>query len=126
MLVSCSARPSESATACAPALGIAEDMHRQTPDRAGDPVAIEVERRQVGGADVVRGVHLHAVDNGEEILAAQREARAPARARRGRQVPRPAGVERLDLVAPGASAALLLLRRAASSSAMSSTSRQNA
>ena len=50
-------------------LGQAEHPHRQPPDGAGDAVAIEIERCQVGRADVLRHVHLHAVDDGEEILA---------------------------------------------------------
>ena len=49
--------------------GIAEDMHRQMADRAGDPRAIEVERRQIGGADILDGIHLHAVDDVVKIVA---------------------------------------------------------
>ena len=52
--------------------GIAEDMNRQMADRTRDPGAIEVERRQVGGTNVLRRVHLHTVDNGVEVLASQR------------------------------------------------------
>ncbi len=85
MLVSCNARPSESATRCAASLGIAEDMDREMADRARDAGAIEVERRQVGGADVLARIHLHAVDDREEILAAQADSAAPARAARGRR-----------------------------------------
>ena len=48
-----------------------EHPHRQPPDGAGDAIAIEIERRHVGRADVGRHVHLHAVDDGEEILALQ-------------------------------------------------------
>ena len=48
-------------------------LHRQPSDRAGDPVAIEIERGEVGRADVGDDIHLHAVDDGEEILAPQAE-----------------------------------------------------
>ena len=58
-------------------LGEAEHPHRQPPDRAGDAVAIEIERRQVRRADVLRHVHLHAVDDGQEILALEAETLAP-------------------------------------------------
>ena len=50
---------------------IAEHMHRQMPDRAGDACAVQVERRHVGGADILGCIHLHAVDNGVEVLASQ-------------------------------------------------------
>ena len=54
-------------------LGQAEHPHRQPPDGAGDAVAIEIERRHVRRADVLRHVHLHAVDDGEKILALEAE-----------------------------------------------------
>ena len=76
----------------------AEHPHRQPPDGAGDAIAIEIERRHVGRADVLRHVHLHAVDDGEEILALEAEglhrgdvvaaaapADGPGRARRCRR-----------------------------------------
>ncbi len=50
-----------------------EHAHRQAADRARDAVAIEVERREIRRADVVERVHLHAVDDGEEILAREIE-----------------------------------------------------
>ena len=63
----------------------AEDAHRQPPDRARDAVAIEIELRPVGRADVGDDVHFHAVDDGLEVLAPEperldrrREARARA------------------------------------------------
>ena len=48
----------------------AEHPRRQPPDGAGDAVAIEIKRRPVGRAraDGALDVHLHAVDDGEEIL----------------------------------------------------------
>ena len=77
----------------------AEHPHRQPPDGAGDAIAIEIERRHVGRADVLRHVHLHAVDDGEEILALQAEG-----LHRGDVVLQPrrrmALIERVDVVAP--------------------------
>jgi hypothetical protein len=53
-------------------LGVkAEDPHRQPPDRARHPVAIEVERCPIGRADVARGIHFHTVDDGVEMFALQ-------------------------------------------------------
>ncbi len=46
-----------------PGARIAKDVHRQMADRARDPAAIEVEGRQIGGANVLRRVHLHTVNN---------------------------------------------------------------
>ncbi len=57
----------------------AEDADREPPDRARDPIAIGVERRVVGRADVGDHVHFHAVDDGMEILAPEPEIPAPAR-----------------------------------------------
>ena len=51
----------------------AEDPHRQPADRAGDAIAIKIERRVVGRADIGDDIHLHAVDHGVEILPAQAE-----------------------------------------------------
>ncbi len=53
----------------------AEHPHRQPADRAGDAVAIKIERRAIGRADVGDDIHLHAVDDGEKILALQIESR---------------------------------------------------
>ncbi len=50
-----------------------EDLDRKPPDRRGDPVAIEIERLPIGGVDVATDVHLHAGDDGEEILLLQAE-----------------------------------------------------
>ena len=63
----------------------AEHAHRKPADRAGDAVAIKIERRPVGRADVGDDVHLHAVDDGEEILALQVER--AHRLRQARQAP---------------------------------------
>ena len=49
----------------------AENAHAQPSDRAGDAVAIKIERGKIGRADVGAHIHLHAVDDGEEVLASQ-------------------------------------------------------
>ena len=54
-------------------LGQAEHPHRQAPDGAGDAVAIEIERRKIRRTNVLWHVHLHAVDDGEKILALEAE-----------------------------------------------------
>ena len=105
--------------------GIAEDMHREAADGAGDPVAIKVERREIGRADILLRVHLHAVDDVEEIALAQLEVLDRRDERAGDQVARPAGIDRLDL-ARASRRARLVRSAAGQSSAMSSTSRQKA
>ena len=46
-----------------------EHPHRQSPDRARDAIAIEIERGKIRRADILRHVHFHAVDDGQKILA---------------------------------------------------------
>ena len=103
----------------------AEDAGRQPADGAGDAVAIEVERREIGRADVGRDIHLHAVDHGEEIVLSQAEGAAPALA--GSSPGRPAGRRRAHRGRwrHRPSAAARAGRGRVPSSAMSSTSRQN-
>ena len=50
-----------------------EHAHAQPADRARDAVAVEVERGEIGCPDIGEDVHLHAVDDGEKVLAAQPE-----------------------------------------------------
>ena len=76
-----------------------ENADGQAPDRARDPVAIEVERCLIGRADIRDDVHLHAVDDGVEILPPKPEIahrRVAGRACGGWF----AGIERIDIVAP--------------------------
>ena len=77
----------------------AEHAHAEAADRAGDAVAVEIEGGEIGRADVGNDVHLHAVDDGEEILALQVESahglRQPAQV-----LWRRAGIERGDVGAP--------------------------
>ena len=66
----------------------------------------------VGRADVGDDIHLHAVDDGEEILALRGRNRAIARARPA-ELGGAAGVERVDVVAPLRRAAAMRASRAA-------------
>ena len=50
-----------------------ENADRQATDRARDPIAIEIERCVVGRADIGDDIHLHAIDDGVEILAPEPE-----------------------------------------------------
>ena len=43
----------------------AEDAHREPPDRAGDAVAIKIERLPVRRVDIATHVHFHAGDDGK-------------------------------------------------------------
>src|ERR1700688_4501955 len=76
-----------------------EHPHRQASDRAGDAVAIQIERCKVGRPDVLRHIHLHAIDDGEKILAQQIEF-----SNRRNVVPqsrrRTAPIQRVDIVTP--------------------------
>ena len=80
-------------------LGKPEYPHRQSPDRARHAVAIEIERRKIRTTDILRHVHLHAIDDGQKILALQTEA-----SNRGDVVAQPrrrmALVQRVDIVTP--------------------------
>ena len=80
-------------------LAHAEHADRQPPHRARDAIAIKVELRPIRRADVLGGVHLHAVDHGEEILLAEPEVahRLRQRAQFRRRTP---GIDRLDPRAP--------------------------
>src|SRR6202051_2926702 len=76
-----------------------EHPHRQPSDRARHAIAIQIQRRQIRGADVLRHIHLHAIDDGEEILAPQVEA-----PNRGGVIPqrrlRTTLIKPIDVVAP--------------------------
>ena len=76
-----------------------EHPHREATDRAGDAIAIQIERLGVRRANVRRDIHLHAVDDGDEILAAQAEL-----LHRRRIVLHPRGriasIERIDIAPP--------------------------
>src|SRR5215831_4804684 len=76
-----------------------EDAHRQATDGARDSIAIHVERRVVGRADILDHVHFHPIDDGVEILAAESKIahRREQAARAGDGLAR---TERIDIVAP--------------------------
>ena len=77
----------------------AEHAHRETSDRTRDAVAVKVERRAVGGTDVGDHVHLHAVDDGEEVLALQIESAHGSRQTGERRRCR-AAIDRVDVGPP--------------------------
>src|SRR6266404_9592734 len=89
-----------------------EDAHRQSADRARDPIAVGVERGVVRRSDVLDHVHFHSIDDGMEVLAAQAEIAywgdEPARARN-----RLARIERIDIGAPALKLLAPFMARAA-------------
>ncbi len=78
----------------------AEHLDRQPAHGAGHAVAIEVERIVVGGDDVGVHVHLHAVDDGDEVGLLQAEVLH--RLDQERRLPRLAAcIEAGQVAAPG-------------------------
>src|SRR5215472_8956296 len=75
-------------------------MDREMADGTRDTRAIKVEGREIGGLNVLPGVHLHAGDHGEKIFSAQTVA--PCRTQQGarNEVTRESGVNRVDLLSP--------------------------
>ena len=49
----------------------AEDLDGEAANGAGHMIAIKIKGGEIGGADVLGDVHIHAVDHGKEILLAQ-------------------------------------------------------
>ena len=47
-------------------LGETEHPHRQPPDRARHAVAVQIERCKVRRPDILRHIHFHAIDDGQE------------------------------------------------------------
>src|SRR5262249_21126033 len=76
-----------------------EDTNAEAPDRAGDAIAIKAERLEIWGADARDHVHLHAVDDGDEIVAAEAEPPDDV-GERVEACRRPPGIERVDIAAP--------------------------
>src|SRR5207247_5206920 len=50
---------------------ITENMDREMADGARNTRTVEVERRKIGGASRFARIHLHPVDDGEEIAPVQ-------------------------------------------------------
>src|SRR5436305_1719969 len=76
-----------------------EYADRETSDRARHAIAVKVEHGKIGRADIFERVHLHAIDDGEKILARQIElAHRPYQA--GDFGADLSLVKRVDLVAP--------------------------
>ena len=65
-------------------------------DRACDPTAVEVERSEVRGTKIFAGVHLHAIDDGKEITAAQVVVHRRLAQRMGDEMARTSGIEIVD------------------------------
>ena len=123
--MSCSAPPEMMGERLAGFRSEAENAHRQPPDRARDPVAIEIQRRPIGGADVARGVHRHAVDDGVEVLMPQSHSGArPRRDRRDGAAPVAANSAAMSARQRSSSAMRCAEVEGPRSSAMSSTARQ--
>ncbi len=80
--------------------GVAKDMHGEVAHRARDPRAIKVEGRELRGADVLAGIHLHAVDHGKKIISAQPIPLGRLAQRARDQIVRASPIDRVDLVAP--------------------------
>ena len=77
----------------------AEHLDRQPPHRARHAVAIKIEDDEIGRDDVLRHIHLHAVDHGEEILLAQAIARDRVLQERALDR-RASGIERVEIAPP--------------------------
>ena len=88
----------------------AEDWRRKATNSARDAVAIKIERGAIRRDHGPSKIHLHAVDDGEEILPLDREA-CEMRRERLRSWPGFATVERVDLLAPGVHLGLRIARR---------------
>ena len=104
----------------------AEDAHATAARPRRPPGAIELEfghgRRDDGSARV----HLHAVDDGEEVVAGEVEGRTGSRSACVTGWRGVAGIEAVDLLAPALQLAQLGTPAGRSPSAISSTTRQKA
>ena len=100
--------------------------YREPADGRRDAIAIEVESRQIGGDDRRFGIHLHPVDDREEVRLPQPNARTAAASTRvtgsSASAPRYSPESRPRQASRRGS----LSAHGPSSSAMSSTMRQNA
>src|SRR5215472_2653626 len=90
---------------------IAENMDREMADGACDARTVEVEPCEIGSANFLARVHLHAVDHGEKIAATQPIAQYWPTQRRADEVVRMSRIESIDLLAPGGEGGELVLDR---------------
>jgi hypothetical protein len=74
------------------AVGVAEDLGGEQADHAGDAVAIQVQGLEVGVAGLLE-VHLHALDDLQQLFLRQREAFQRLRQRLGYRMGGMAGVQ---------------------------------
>ena len=76
-----------------------ENPHGETPNGAGNAIAIEIELLEARRADIGARIHFDAVDDGQEIVFNQRVSRNRLRKtfEAGRHLP---GVKRVDIFAP--------------------------
>src|SRR6266446_101781 len=91
---------------------VPENMDREMADGARDTRTIEVERRKIGDTNRLARIHLHSVDNGEEIAPAQTIAQHRLTQCPRDKVPRMSRVEAVDLLAPGGEGCKLVPNRA--------------
>src|SRR6266850_3538877 len=91
---------------------VPENMDREMADGARDTRTIEVERRKIGDTNRLASIHLHSVDNGEEIAPAQMIAQHRLTQCPRDKVPRMSRVEAVDLLAPGGEGCKLVPNRA--------------
>src|SRR5262249_42151454 len=89
----------------------AENMDREMADGACDARTVEVEPCEIGSANFLARVHLHAVDHGEKIAATQPIAQYWPTQRRADEVVRMSRIESIDLLAPGGEGGEFVLDR---------------
>src|SRR6516162_3255627 len=90
---------------------IAEDLNREMADRACYPSAVEVEHCKIGSANICARIHLHSVNDGQEISPAQIVAHRRLTQRLGDDMARMSGIERIDFLAPGGKGGNFVLDR---------------
>src|SRR3984893_6933213 len=91
---------------------ITENMDREMADGACDTRTVEVERPKIGGANGFARIHLHPVDDGEEIAPVQKIAQHRLTQRPRDKMARISRIEAVDLIAPGGKGCKLMLDRA--------------
>ena len=90
-----------------PRITAAEHPDRQQTDGAGDAGTIQLQLFQARRLQGAPSVHLNALDDFNQVIAAQSKTRDWARQRQGQQAVGPALKQRLDMVMPGGESAAL-------------------